>query len=111
MRKAIPASLFVIIALAACSPKEETPAAIVRPVLVQVAHPTVSETAGPFVGAIAPRYQTPLSFQLPGRVIARSVGVGDIVTSNSSSSPPKPIWPMHAPSSTTSPPPKSAPAR
>jgi len=83
MRKPIPALLLAItcLALAACSAKEEAPtAAVIRPVLVQVAHPNVSETAGPFVGAIAPRYETPLSFQLPGRIIARSVGVGDIVT-------------------------------
>jgi RND family efflux transporter MFP subunit len=66
--------------LAACAQKADAPAPIVRPVLSMVAHATDSETVGPYVGAIEPRYETPLSFQTSGRVIARPVQIGDLVT-------------------------------
>lgn len=66
--------------LAACGQKAEAPVPIVRPVLSVIAHATTSETVGPYVGAIEPRYETPLSFQTSGRVVARPVEVGDLVT-------------------------------
>ena len=53
---------------------------IVRPVLSVVARSTTAETVGPYVGTIEPRYETPLSFQTSGRVLARPVKVGDTVT-------------------------------
>jgi RND family efflux transporter MFP subunit len=52
----------------------------VRPVLTQVAEPTDTIRFGPFAGTIEPRYQAQLGFQIPGRMVARDVTVGDIVT-------------------------------
>ena len=66
--------------LAGCGQQPDAPAPIVRPVLSIVAHATDAETVGPYVGAIEPRYETPLSFQTSGRVIARPVEIGDLVT-------------------------------
>jgi membrane fusion protein, multidrug efflux system len=54
-------------------------AAPVRPVLTQVAEPSDTVTFGPFAGTIEPRYQAQLGFQIPGRMVARDVTVGDIV--------------------------------
>jgi len=54
-------------------------AAPVRPVLTQIVQPTDTITLGPFVGTIEPRYQAQLGFQIPGRMVARDVTVGDIV--------------------------------
>ena len=51
----------------------------VRPVLTQVAEPIDTITFGPFAGTIEPRYQAQLGFQIPGRMVARDVTVGDIV--------------------------------
>jgi RND family efflux transporter MFP subunit len=70
----------VVVLLAACGEKAEAPAPIVRPVLSIVAHQTASQTIGPYVGTIASRYETPLSFQTSGRIIARPVEIGDLVT-------------------------------
>lgn len=56
--------------------KAEVP---VRPVLTQVAQPSDTITLGPFAGTIEPRYQAQLGFQIPGRMVARDVTVGDIV--------------------------------
>jgi RND family efflux transporter MFP subunit len=66
--------------LAGCGQQADAPAPIIRPVLSMVAHATDAETVGPYVGAIEPRYETPLSFQTSGRVIARPVEIGDLVT-------------------------------
>jgi multidrug efflux pump subunit AcrA (membrane-fusion protein) len=54
-------------------------AAPVRPVLTQVAEPSDTITFGPFAGTIEPRYQAQLGFQIPGRMVARDVTVGDVV--------------------------------
>jgi membrane fusion protein, multidrug efflux system len=51
----------------------------VRPVLTQRAEPSDTITFGPFAGTIEPRYQAQLGFQIPGRMVARDVTVGDIV--------------------------------
>ena len=51
----------------------------VRPVLTLVAAPVDTVTFGPFAGTIEPRYQAQLGFQIPGRMVARDVTVGDIV--------------------------------
>ena len=53
--------------------------ATVRPVLIQVAAVTDAITFGPFAGTIEPRYQAQLGFQIPGRMVARDVTVGDVV--------------------------------
>ncbi|MGH1589178.1 efflux RND transporter periplasmic adaptor subunit [Methylobacterium phyllosphaerae] len=55
-------------------------AAPVRPVLTQVVAPSDTITFGPFAGTIEPRYQAQLGFQIPGRMVARDVTVGDLVT-------------------------------
>ncbi|GJD97051.1 efflux RND transporter periplasmic adaptor subunit [Methylobacterium iners] len=65
-------------ALAACQEKEaEAPP--VRPVLYTVAKPIDSVVFGPFAGVVAPRYQSEIGFQIPGRVNTREVTVGDVV--------------------------------
>lgn len=51
----------------------------VRPVLTQVAEASDTITFGPFAGTVEPRYQTQLGFQIPGRMVARDVTVGDVV--------------------------------
>ncbi|MBE7201555.1 MAG: efflux RND transporter periplasmic adaptor subunit, partial [Parafilimonas terrae] len=58
--------------------RESSPA-VVRPVLTRVAEATDTVTLGPFAGTVEPRYQSQLGFQIPGRMIARDVTVGDIV--------------------------------
>ncbi len=73
--------LLLALPLAACGDPQATPAPpVVRPVLSLVVHPGASVTEGPYIGTIQPRYQTPLSFQASGRVVARPVKVGDSVT-------------------------------
>lgn len=67
------------LALGACKPEEAHEAAPIRPVLTQVAEPRDSEMFGPFAGTVEPRYQSQLGFQIPGRMVARDVTVGDIV--------------------------------
>ena len=69
----------LVMPLAACGGQVATPAPVVRPVLSVIVHSVGSETVGPYVGAIAPRYQTPLSFQSAGRILSRPVQVGDSV--------------------------------
>ena len=59
---------------------EGAAAAPVRPVLTQVVVPSDTVTFGPFAGTIEPRYQAQLGFQIPGRMVARDVTVGDLVT-------------------------------
>ena len=80
MRAPFPAALAIVasLALAGCQPAADKPEPV-RPVLTKVltleAAPTVR-----FAGEVAPRYQTDLSFQVFGRVIERSVNVGDTIT-------------------------------
>jgi membrane fusion protein, multidrug efflux system len=54
-------------------------AAPVRPVLTEVVTPRDTIMFGPFAGTIEPRYQAQLGFQIPGRMVARDVTIGDIV--------------------------------
>jgi RND family efflux transporter MFP subunit len=68
--------------LGGCGGHDDEPkdaAAPVRPVLTQVAVPGDTITFGPFAGTVEPRYQSQLGFQIPGRMVARDVTVGDIV--------------------------------
>ena len=51
-----------------------------RPVLSVVAREQTSETIGPFAGSIEPRYTVALGFQVFGRLVARDVNVGDVVS-------------------------------
>ncbi|MDP1960768.1 MAG: efflux RND transporter periplasmic adaptor subunit [Reyranella sp.] len=51
----------------------------VRPVLSVKAEINETETLGPFVGSIQPRYSTDVGFRVFGRMVARFVDVGAIV--------------------------------
>ena len=51
-----------------------------RPVLSVVAMVHTTDTLGPFVGSIQPRYKTDLGFRIFGRMVARFVDVGAVVT-------------------------------
>lgn len=71
----------LLLALAAC--KEDSKAAIeppIRPVLSVVAAVRTTDILGPFAGTIEPRYKTDLGFRVFGRMVARFVEVGAIVT-------------------------------
>ncbi len=65
--------------LAGCKPEDTHEVTPVRPVLTQVAEPRDAVMFGPFVGTVEPRYQSQLGFQIPGRMVARDVTVGDVV--------------------------------
>ena len=71
-------SLLGVGLLAAChgKPREEAPEP--RPALTTVVHATTAEDRG-FVGTVEPRYATELAFRVGGRIIRRSVSVGDHV--------------------------------
>lgn len=71
--------LALLALLASCKPKQEA-AEPVRPVLSTVAVVQTADTLGPFVGSIQPRYKTDLGFRVFGRMVARSVDVGSVVT-------------------------------
>ena len=67
--------------LGACREDSQTAAAApVRPVLSVVATVHTTDTLGPFVGSIQPRYKTDLGFRIFGRMVARFVDVGAVVT-------------------------------
>lgn len=73
----ISASMLV---LAGCKKDDkETQAPAPRPVLSVIAK-TAVERQPTFVGTVQPRYQTDRGFQVLGRIIARHVDVGDVVT-------------------------------
>lgn len=70
--------LALVVLLVSCRPKQEA-AEPVRPVLSTVAVVQTTDTLGPFVGAIEPRYKTDLGFRIFGRMVARFVDVGAVV--------------------------------
>lgn len=72
-------ALVLLAALGGCTDHGDEAAAPVRPVLTEVAEPSDTVTLGPFAGTIEPRYQAQLGFQIPGRMVARDVTVGDLV--------------------------------
>lgn len=65
--------------LSACTRESEKAPEIIRPVLSVVVEPQTSRIQG-FAGTIEPRFSANLAFRLLGRVVARDVQVGDIVT-------------------------------
>jgi RND family efflux transporter MFP subunit len=67
------------IALAACSQENEAAKDVVRPLLSVVVQPQAAATLQ-LAGLVEPRIQTDLGFRVLGRLIARQVGVGDLVT-------------------------------
>jgi membrane fusion protein, multidrug efflux system len=69
-----------VLVLAGCKPdNKEARAPAPRPVLSAIAK-TAVEKRPTFVGTVQPRYQTDRGFQVLGRIIARHVDVGDVVT-------------------------------
>lgn len=60
--------------------EEEPPPLPPRPVLAMTLVPVTQETFGPFASTVEARYQTQLGFQLSGRMIARDVYIGDLVS-------------------------------
>lgn len=74
------AVLALLALLGACREESQTQAAPVRPVLSVVATVHTTDTLGPFVGSIQPRYKTDLGFRIFGRMVARFVDVGATVT-------------------------------
>lgn len=74
------AVLALLALLGACREESQPQAAPVRPVLSVVATVHTTDTLGPFVGSIQPRYKTDLGFRIFGRMVARFVDVGAIVT-------------------------------
>lgn len=72
------ALLSLLALLGACREEAEAPPPV-RPVLSTVAIVQSSETLGPFVGLVEPRYKTDLGFRIFGRMVARFVDVGAIV--------------------------------
>jgi membrane fusion protein, multidrug efflux system len=72
------ALLLIGLNLAGCD--SDTPLPVPpRPVLTTTITPISTETFGPFLGTVEPRYQTQLGFQTSGRMIERDVNVGDLV--------------------------------
>lgn len=71
--------LLTALALAGCSQDEQAPPQeIIRPVLSQIVEPHAHSAQG-FAGTIEPEFSAELSFRLLGRLVARDVGVGDMV--------------------------------
>lgn len=68
-----------LLALAACSEEKAPPPEVIRPVLSTVVEPH-GQTAQGFAGTIQPEFSADLAFRLLGRLVARDVGVGDMVT-------------------------------
>ncbi len=69
-----------LLALGACREGRQAEAAPpVRPVLSVKTEVYKTETLGPFIGSIQPRYSTDVGFRVFGRMVARFVDVGAIV--------------------------------
>lgn len=72
-------ALTAALPLAACNDKKKAEEEVIRPVLSVVVKPRSQSEQG-FVGSIEPRISAALSFRLLGRLIARNVNVGNVVT-------------------------------
>jgi RND family efflux transporter MFP subunit len=79
----IPRSAALLLAVSlissSCSQEEEPLQEIIRPVLSVIVEPR-DQTQSGFVGSIQPEVSASLSFRLLGRLVARDVDVGDVVT-------------------------------
>jgi RND family efflux transporter MFP subunit len=73
-------ALALLLGVAACRDDSEEVPAPVRPVLSVVAVVRTTDTLGPFAGTIEPRYKSDLGFRIFGRMVARFVDVGSVVT-------------------------------
>lgn len=65
------------VGMSACSDEKKDEAPI-RPVLSMVAEPREAATIG-FAGTVEAKYSTDLGFQVLGRIVSRSINVGDLV--------------------------------
>lgn len=75
------ALLFTTAGLAGCNNKQAEPAEPVRPILSIVAEPRPAQRLS-VAGTVQPQIRTDMSFRVLGRIIARDVRVGDLVTKN-----------------------------
>jgi membrane fusion protein, multidrug efflux system len=71
-------SLCGVLALAACEKRASAPPEP-RPVVSMAVHPDGSAALATYPGEIGARYSTPLSFRVNGKIIERSVRLGDTV--------------------------------
>ncbi|WP_233863255.1 efflux RND transporter periplasmic adaptor subunit [Paraburkholderia adhaesiva] len=67
-----------VLALAACERRASAPPEP-RPVVSMAVHPDESAASATYPGEIDARYSTPLSFRVNGKIIERSVRLGDTV--------------------------------
>ncbi|MEX3605797.1 MAG: efflux RND transporter periplasmic adaptor subunit [Burkholderia sp.] len=65
--------------VAACHPKDNGPPPAARPVVATPIAADGATVAATLSGDIEPRYATPLSFRLAGKIIERRVRLGDVV--------------------------------
>lgn len=77
-RHSIIAISTIALALASCEQKSDAPPEQIRPLLSAVIQPQAAATLK-LAGIVQPRVQTDLGFRVLGRLIARDVGVGDVV--------------------------------
>ena len=78
-KRSIIAISAIAVALASCGQKTDAPPEKIRPLLSVVVQPRAAATLK-LAGVVQPRIQTDLGFRVLGRLIAREVGVGDVVT-------------------------------
>ncbi|HQO30089.1 MAG TPA: efflux RND transporter periplasmic adaptor subunit [Accumulibacter sp.] len=71
-------ALALYIALSACG-KPEVAGEVLQPVLTQVVALTADDEATIYSGEVRSRYEIPLSFRIPGKIIARPVDNGRLV--------------------------------
>jgi RND family efflux transporter MFP subunit len=74
----IASTIAAALAVAGCKQEAKTPEPV-RPVLSTVIEPAASGSTAA-IGTVQPRYETNLSFRVLGRLIARPVNVGDLVS-------------------------------
>ena len=72
-------TLAALLALGGAGCKRDDPSEPLRPVRTITVEPVATAMFGPFVGTVAPRYESKLGFQVSGRMVARDVYVGDLV--------------------------------
>jgi RND family efflux transporter MFP subunit len=72
-------ALALLVLVGSCKEERNAAAPPVRPVLSVVATVQTTDTLGPFVGSIQPRYKTDLGFRVFGRMVARFVDIGSVV--------------------------------
>lgn len=78
-RLSIIVSSAMALALVSCEQKPDAPPEKIRPLMSMVVQPQAAVTLR-LAGVVQPRIQTDLGFRVLGRLIAREVGVGDVVT-------------------------------